>query len=105
MCRFLNLHRAKLRAQPEARDACLAIEDAIGKAGHAEHLQSESDHPLTAGGPTPAAAQAARGASLVGASKLRVMFVLSTRLSFCGGFRAPGNHRAAPGAATSIAYL
>src|SRR6201987_1089386 len=33
MCRFLNSIARSLRAQPEARDACLAIEDAIGKAG------------------------------------------------------------------------
>ena len=29
-----------LRAQPEARDACLAIEDAIGKAGMPSTWQS-----------------------------------------------------------------
>src|ERR1700683_1761362 len=33
MCRFLNSIARSLRAQPEARDACLAIEDAIVKAG------------------------------------------------------------------------
>src|SRR5207253_9493940 len=33
MCRFLNSIARSLRAQPEARDACLAIEHAIGKAG------------------------------------------------------------------------
>ncbi|MBS0578950.1 MAG: hypothetical protein JSR36_06775 [Proteobacteria bacterium] len=30
---FLNSIARSLRAQPEAREACLAIEDAIGKAG------------------------------------------------------------------------
>jgi pyruvate/2-oxoglutarate dehydrogenase complex dihydrolipoamide acyltransferase (E2) component len=33
MCTFLNSIARSLRAQPEARDACLAIEDAITTAG------------------------------------------------------------------------
>jgi hypothetical protein len=40
MCRFLNSIARSLRAQPEARDACLAIEDAIGKAGMPSTWQS-----------------------------------------------------------------
>ena len=40
MCRFLNSVARSLRAQPEARDACLAIEDAIGKAGMPSTWQS-----------------------------------------------------------------
>ena len=40
MCRFLNSIARSLRAQPEARDACLAIEDAIGKAGIPSTWQS-----------------------------------------------------------------
>jgi len=38
--RFLNSIARSLRAQPEARDACLAIEDAIGKAGMPSTWQS-----------------------------------------------------------------
>ena len=41
MCRFLNSIARSLRAQPEAREACLAIEDAIGKAGMPSTWQSE----------------------------------------------------------------
>jgi hypothetical protein len=33
MCTFLNSIARSLRAQPEARDACLTIEGAIGAAG------------------------------------------------------------------------
>ena len=40
MCRFLNSIARSLRAQPEARDACLLIEDAIGKAGMPSTWQS-----------------------------------------------------------------
>jgi pyruvate/2-oxoglutarate dehydrogenase complex dihydrolipoamide acyltransferase (E2) component len=40
MCWFLNSIARSLRAQPEARDACLAIEDAIGKAGMPSTWQS-----------------------------------------------------------------
>jgi pyruvate/2-oxoglutarate dehydrogenase complex dihydrolipoamide acyltransferase (E2) component len=40
MCRFLNSIARSLRAQPEAREACLAIEDAIGKAGMPSTWQS-----------------------------------------------------------------
>jgi hypothetical protein len=40
MCRFLNSIARSLRAQPEARDACLLIEDAIGKAGIPSTWQS-----------------------------------------------------------------
>ncbi|MBV9344665.1 MAG: hypothetical protein JOZ03_06700, partial [Gammaproteobacteria bacterium] len=40
MCRFLNSIARSLRAQPEARDACLAIEDAIDKAGMPSTWQS-----------------------------------------------------------------
>ena len=40
MCRFLNSIARSLRAQPEARDACLQIEDAIGKAGMPSTWQS-----------------------------------------------------------------
>jgi len=40
MCRFLNSIARSLRAQPEARNACLAIEDAIGKAGMPSTWQS-----------------------------------------------------------------
>ncbi len=37
---FLNSIARSLRAQPEARAACLAIEDAIGKAGMPSTWQS-----------------------------------------------------------------
>jgi hypothetical protein len=37
---FLNSIARSLRAQPEARDACLAIEDALGKAGMPSTWQS-----------------------------------------------------------------
>jgi hypothetical protein len=40
MCRFLNSIARSLRAQPEARAACLSIEDAIGKAGMPSTWQS-----------------------------------------------------------------
>jgi len=40
MCRFLNSIARSLRAQPEAREACLQIEDAIGKAGMPSTWQS-----------------------------------------------------------------
>jgi hypothetical protein len=40
MCTFLNSIARSLRAQPEARDACLAIEDAIGTAGIPSTWQS-----------------------------------------------------------------
>ena len=40
MCRLLNSIARSLRAQPEARDACLTIEDAIGKAGMPSTWQS-----------------------------------------------------------------
>jgi pyruvate/2-oxoglutarate dehydrogenase complex dihydrolipoamide acyltransferase (E2) component len=40
MCRFLNSIARSLRAQPEAREACLTIEDAIGKAGMPSTWQS-----------------------------------------------------------------
>jgi hypothetical protein len=40
VCRFLNSIARSLRAQPEARDACLAIEDAIGRAGMPSTWQS-----------------------------------------------------------------
>jgi hypothetical protein len=40
MCRFLNSIARSLRAQPEARDACMAIEDAIGRAGMPSTWQS-----------------------------------------------------------------
>jgi pyruvate/2-oxoglutarate dehydrogenase complex dihydrolipoamide acyltransferase (E2) component len=40
MCHFLNSIARSLRAQPEARDACLAIEDALGKAGMPSTWQS-----------------------------------------------------------------
>jgi hypothetical protein len=40
MCRFLNSIARSLRAQPEAREACLVIEDAIGKAGMPSTWQS-----------------------------------------------------------------
>jgi hypothetical protein len=40
MCQFLNSIARSLRAQPEAREACLAIEDAIGKAGMPSTRQS-----------------------------------------------------------------
>ena len=40
MCRFLNSIARSLRAQPEARDTCLLIEDAIGKAGMPSTWQS-----------------------------------------------------------------
>ena len=40
MCRFLNSIARSLRAQPEARYACLLIEDAIGKAGMPSTWQS-----------------------------------------------------------------
>ena len=37
---FLNSIARSLRAQPETREACLAIEDAIGKAGMPSTWQS-----------------------------------------------------------------
>jgi hypothetical protein len=40
MCRFLNSIARSLRAQAEAREACLLIEDAIGKAGMPSTWQS-----------------------------------------------------------------
>jgi hypothetical protein len=40
MCTFLNSIARSLRAQPEARHACLAIEDAIGTAGMPSTWQS-----------------------------------------------------------------
>ena len=40
MCRFLNSIARSLRAQPEARDTCLLIEDAIGRAGMPSTWQS-----------------------------------------------------------------
>jgi hypothetical protein len=40
MCRLLNSIARSLRAQPEARDCCLVIEDAIGKAGMPSTWQS-----------------------------------------------------------------
>jgi hypothetical protein len=40
MCTFLNSIARSLRAQAEARDACLAIEDAIGAAGMPSTWQS-----------------------------------------------------------------
>jgi len=40
MCTFLNSIARSLRAQPEARDACLVIEDAIGAAGMPSTWQS-----------------------------------------------------------------
>lgn len=40
MCRLLNSIARSLRAQPEARAACLAVEDAIGKAGMVSTWQS-----------------------------------------------------------------
>jgi hypothetical protein len=40
MCRMLNSIARSLRAQPEARGACLAIEDAIGQAGMPSTWQS-----------------------------------------------------------------
>lgn len=40
MCTFLNSIARSLRAQPEARDACLTIEDAIGAAGMLSTWQS-----------------------------------------------------------------
>jgi hypothetical protein len=40
MCRFLNSIARSLRAQPEAREACLAIEEAIGEAGMPSTWQS-----------------------------------------------------------------
>ena len=40
MCRFLNSIARSLRAQAEARDACMAIENAIGKAGMPSTWQS-----------------------------------------------------------------
>jgi hypothetical protein len=40
VCRFLNSIARSLRAQAEAREACLAIEDAIGKAGMPSTWQS-----------------------------------------------------------------
>jgi hypothetical protein len=40
MCRFLNSIARSLRAQPETRDACLAIESAIDKAGMPSTWQS-----------------------------------------------------------------
>jgi hypothetical protein len=40
MCTFLNSIARSLRAQPEARDACLTIEEAIGAAGVPSTWQS-----------------------------------------------------------------
>jgi hypothetical protein len=40
MCTFLNSIARSLRAQPEARDACLTIEGAIGVAGMPSTWQS-----------------------------------------------------------------
>lgn len=40
MCTFLNSIARSLRAQPEARDTCLAIEKAIGAAGMPSTWQS-----------------------------------------------------------------
>ena len=40
MCTFLNSIARSLRAQPEARDACLTIEGAIGAAGMPSSWQS-----------------------------------------------------------------
>jgi hypothetical protein len=40
MCTFLNSIARSLRAQPEARDACLTIEEAIGAAGMLSTWQS-----------------------------------------------------------------
>jgi hypothetical protein len=40
MCRLLNSIARSLRAQPEARQCCLAIEDAIGEAGMPSTWQS-----------------------------------------------------------------
>jgi hypothetical protein len=40
MCTFLNSIARSLRAQPEARDACLTIEGAIGAAGMPSTWQS-----------------------------------------------------------------
>jgi len=40
MCNFLNSIARSLRAQPEARDACLTIEGAIGAAGMPSTWQS-----------------------------------------------------------------
>jgi hypothetical protein len=40
MCTFLNSIARSLRAQPEARDACLTIESAIGVAGMPSTWQS-----------------------------------------------------------------
>ncbi|MGH8136972.1 MAG: hypothetical protein ACREVV_02085 [Steroidobacteraceae bacterium] len=40
MCTFLNSIARSLRAQPEAREVCLVIEDAIGTAGLPSTWQS-----------------------------------------------------------------
>lgn len=40
MCTFLNSIARSLRAQPEARDACLTLEGAIGAAGMPSTWQS-----------------------------------------------------------------
>ncbi len=40
MCHFLNSIARSLRTQADARDACLAIEDALGKAGMPSTWQS-----------------------------------------------------------------
>jgi len=40
MCTFLNSIARSLRAQPEAREACLTIEEAIGAAGMPSTWQS-----------------------------------------------------------------
>jgi len=40
MCTFLNSIARSLRAQPEAREVCLVIEDAIGTAGMPSTWQS-----------------------------------------------------------------
>ncbi|MBS0364293.1 MAG: hypothetical protein JSR67_00545 [Proteobacteria bacterium] len=40
VCQFLNSIARSLRAQPEARDTCLMIESAIGRAGMPSTWQS-----------------------------------------------------------------
>ncbi len=40
MCHFLNSIARSLRTQPEAREACMAIEGALGKAGMPSTWQS-----------------------------------------------------------------
>jgi len=63
MCRFLNSIARSLRAQPEARDACLLIEDAIGKAGMPSTWQSGDQIPDACH-----ASRAPQGARLLDAS-------------------------------------